>query len=168
MFQPPAHARAQARRVFAMAQATTLGFESYARRLARRWRAFPAILEDVLDGLFSVAAADGVVTPDELAYLQSVAEIFGLSEREFRRIRASWLGPAADEPYLVLGVDPDIADDDLKRAYRRAAAANHPDRIRALGLPESAEQLATAKMAAINAAYQRILRERGLEPPLDD
>ena len=66
------------------------------------------------------------------------------------------------------GVDPDIGAADLRRAYRRAAAANHPDRLHALGLPEAAERLATAKMAAINTAYHRILRERGLEPPRDD
>jgi DnaJ like chaperone protein len=163
VFQPPKRAQKEAERVFALAEQTTLGFEGYARRLARRWRAFPALLEDVLDGLFAIAAADGFISPDEVGYLERVAEIFGLSEREFRRIKASWAGPDADDPYLILGVDPDISDDDLIRAYRRAAAANHPDRIVALGLPEIARRLANAKMSAINAAYTRIRKERGLD-----
>jgi len=163
VFQPPEHAREDAGRVFALAQKTTLGFESYARQLARRWRAYPAILEDVLDGLFYVAGADGVVSDDELTFLETVATIFGLSEREFRRIRASWLGLEADDPYLILGVDPDISDDDLRRAYRRVAAANHPDRACASGLPALCQRLANAKMAAINAAYAQIRAERGLD-----
>ncbi len=163
VFQPPAHAEDEAARVFELAARTTLGFQSYAWRLARRWRAYPAILEDVLDGLFAVAAADGVVSPDETAYLHTVAEIFGLSEREFLRIKATWLGPDADDPYLILGVDPDISDDDLRRAYRRVAAANHPDGARARGLPEAAERLANAKMAVINEAYRRIRTERGID-----
>jgi DnaJ like chaperone protein len=117
----------------------------------------------VLDGLFAIAAADGVVTLDELDYLRRVAEIFGLSEREFRRIRASWTSLDADDPYLILGVDPDVSDEGLKRAFRRAAAAHHPDAVRARGLPESAERLANAKMAAINAAYRRIRAERSRE-----
>jgi DnaJ like chaperone protein len=160
VFRPPKDAQNEAERVFELAQRTTLGFESYARRLARRWRAYPAILEDVLDGLFAIAAADGVVTPDELDYLARVADIFGLSEGEFRRLRASWVGLDGDDPYVILGVDPDASEDDLKRAYRRAAAANHPDAMRARGLPESAERLANAKMSAINAAYRRIREER--------
>jgi DnaJ like chaperone protein len=163
VFQPPKRARKEAERVFALAEQTTLGFESYAKRLARRWRAFPALLEDVLDGLFAIAAADSVISPDEVEYLARVAEIFGLSEREFRRIRASWSGPDADDPYLILGIDPDISDENLVRAYRRVAAANHPDRVRVLGLPESARRLANAKMSAINAAYGRIRKERGLD-----
>jgi DnaJ like chaperone protein len=168
VFQPPEHALREAERVFALAQRTTLGFEGYARRLARRWRAFPALLEDVLDGLFAVAAADGVFSPDELDYLERTAELFGLSDREFRRIKASWIGPDAGDPYLILGVDPDISDDGLKRAYRRIAAANHPDGARARGLPEAAERLANAKMAAINAAYGKIRAERGLDRAGDD
>jgi len=163
VFQPPAHAQGDADRVFALAQKTTLGFESYARQLARRWRAYPAILEDVLDGLFYVACADGVVSDSELVFLETVATIFGLSEREFRRIRAGWMGMEADDPYLILGVDPDISDDDLRRAYRRAAAANHPDRACARGLPSICERLANAKMAVINTAYAQIRAERGLD-----
>jgi DnaJ like chaperone protein len=168
VFQPPKRAEKEAAGVFALAGKTTLGFEGYARRLARRWRAYPALLEDVLDGLFAIAAADGVFSPDEIAYLERVAEIFGLSEREFRRIKASWAGPDHDDPYLILGVDPDITDEGLVRAYRRAAAANHPDRVEALGLPEAARRLANAKMSAINGAYGKIRRERGLDRAPED
>ncbi|MGD2131572.1 MAG: TerB family tellurite resistance protein [Maricaulaceae bacterium] len=163
VFEPPPEAVDDALRVFNLSQQTTLGFEGYARRVARRWRAYPAILEDVLDGLFYIAGADGVFSPGEFEYLETVADIFGLSPREFARIKASWTGLESDDPYLILGVDPDISDGDLARAYRRAAAANHPDRARALGLPDVAERLANAKMAAINDAYARIRRERGLE-----
>jgi DnaJ like chaperone protein len=168
VFRPPKEAEREAERIFHLAERTTVGFEAYAKRLARRWRAYPAILEDVLDGLFAIAAADGVVTPDELDYLARVADIFGLSEREFRRLRASWVGLDGDDPYLILGVDPDVSDEGLRRAYRRAAAANHPDAVRARGLPETAERLANAKMAAINEAYRRIRVERGHERAGDD
>ncbi len=162
VFQAEGADAARAERAFARAGQTTLGFESYAARLARRWRAYPCLMEDVLDGLFHIAAADGRVTEEELAYLARVAELFGFSEREFARVKASWLGRAADDPYLVLGVDPDISDSDLRRAYRRMAAANHPDRFAGRGMPLSAITLAHEKMAAVNAAYEAVRRERGL------
>ncbi|MDN3720086.1 TerB family tellurite resistance protein [Roseibium salinum] len=48
-------------------------------------------LLDILDGLFfHIAKADGVVHESEIGYLSRVAEVFGLSEREF----AKSAGPA--------------------------------------------------------------------------
>lgn len=162
-FRTPEDETARADAAFARAGRTTMGFEGYAVRLARRWRSYPCLLEDVLDGLFHIAAADGVVTEDELAYLARVTELFGFSAREFARIKASWIGASHNDPYLILGVDRDISDDDLKRAYRRMAAANHPDTFTARGLPASAIALAHDKMAAVNAAYERVRRERCME-----
>lgn len=153
-------------RAFNLAKQTTLGFEGYARRLARRFRAHPAILEDVLDGLFHIAKADGRLTPEEFDYLETVAGIFGFSAPEYARIRAGHGASDGDDPYLVLGIDRAIEDGDLKRAYRRIASQNHPDRLIARGAPPELQRLADEKMAVINAAYQKILAERGLKPAL--
>jgi len=160
VFRTTRSSQASVARLFNLFRATTLGYEAYAARVARRWRAFPAVLEDVLDGLFHIAKADGAITGDELDYLERVSEIFGFSEREFRRIRAGHDPLAADDPYLILGVDPDIDDEGLVRAYRRAAAQNHPDALIARGAPAELQRLAVEKMSAINAAYAKIRRER--------
>lgn len=147
-------------RFFNLARQTTLGYQRYARIVTKAFRAQPGLLEDVMDGLFHIALADGIVTPEEADYLETVASIFGFSDREFRRIRNSHLGRDADDPYLILGVDSDISDKNLKRAYHRQAAANHPDRLVARGLPQEMIGLATHKMAIINRAYAQILDER--------
>jgi DnaJ like chaperone protein len=162
VFQPPPEGRAALDRAFEMAMQTTLGFDGYARRLARRFRCYPAILEDVLDGLFHVAKADGSVTPDEMRYLEQVADIFGFSEAEFRRIRSAHIEAGDDDPYVILGIDAGISDGDLRRAYRRIASQNHPDRMIARGAPPEILRIADEKMAAINTAYSQILEERGL------
>src|ERR1700744_6463154 len=52
VFQPDAASERDVRRLYDLARQTTRGFESYARRLARRYWACPQLLEDVLDGLF--------------------------------------------------------------------------------------------------------------------
>ena len=119
-----------------------------------------------MDGLFHIALADGIVTDEEADYLRTVSDVFGFSDREYRRIRNSHLGRDADDPYLILGVDPDISDAGLKRAYRRQAAANHPDRLVARGLPREMQGLATHKMAIINRAYSQILEARKSRQPL--
>jgi len=147
-------------RFFDLARQTTLGFERYARIIAKRYRAQPAALEDVLDGLFHIALADSVVTEGELRFLERVGDIFGFSEREFRRIKIAHMGRASDDPYLILGIDEDISDEDVKKAYRRMAAANHPDRLIARGLPKELVGLANHKMAMVNKAYAEILERR--------
>lgn len=163
VFRAPKDGEEAIARLFDLAKQTTLGFEGYAEKLARRFRAHPAILEDVLDGLFHIAKADGAVTASELTFLETVAGIFGFSEREYRRIRMGHVGLPEDDPWLILGVDPDIDDAGLKRAYRRIAAQNHPDALVARGAPPEMQRLADEKMAMINAAYAQIRAIRARE-----
>ena len=154
-------ARAGVERLFDLAKATTDGFEAYARQLATAFGDEPALLEDVLDGLFHIATADGAIHEKEERYLQAVATIFGLDEAAFRRIAARHLH-LADDPYLVLGLEPSADGAALKAHYRRLVAENHPDRALARGLPPEAVAIATRRLAAINAAWDRVAAERGL------
>ena len=158
---PPGEARNVAR-VYQVAQQDVAGFEAYARQVARIYQDRPAMLEDVLDALFHIAKADGHVHPQELEYLRTVADIFGFSEIEFARIRASHLGQEKGDPYLVLGITPDISDEDLKKAYRRLVRENHPDTLIARGVPRELVTIANEKLAAINVAYGRIAKARGI------
>ncbi len=160
VFQANAENEAGIARFFDLARQTTLGYERYARIIAKRFRAQPAALEDVMDGLFHIALADGIVTDEEMAFLERVGDIFGFSEREFSRIKIAHMGRASDDPYLILGIDEDISDADLKRAYRRMASANHPDKMIARGLPKELMGLANHKMAMVNRAYSEIRGHR--------
>lgn len=160
VFQPDAGSEADVRRLYDLARQTTLGFESYARRLARRYSQCPQLLEDVLDGLFHIAAADGAITFDELDYLEQVSGLLGLSPLTFRRIKATHLGLAADDPYAVLNVPPDAPDTVVHAAWRSALSEAHPDRVLARGLPREYVEVAQAKAAAINAAFDAVNRER--------
>jgi DnaJ like chaperone protein len=160
VFKPTPGSRAMVERFFRLARQTTLGFERYARQVARHFRAQPAALEDVMDGLFHIALADGILTDDERDFLARVADIFGFSEAEFARLIATHAGRDHDDPYLILGIDETISDEGLRKAYRRAAAANHPDRLVARGLPPEMTAMATHKMALINRAYAQIKAQR--------
>lgn len=166
IFHVPPGERRNVERVYRIAQQDVAGFEAYAGQVARIYRDKPAVLEDVLDALFHIAKADGHVHPAELDYMRVVADIFGFSEIEFARIRASHLGPDRADPYLVLGIAPDISDEDLKKAYRRLLRENHPDMLIARGVPEELVAIATEKVASINVAYERILKARGLDQVL--
>lgn len=154
-------ARAGVERLFDLAKKTTNGFEAYARQLAATFGDEPALLEDVLDGLFQIAGADGALHEAEERYLRAVSGIFGFDETAFQRIAARHVR-LPDDPYIVLGLDRDVDDATLKTRHRALVAEHHPDRALARGLPAEAVAIATRRLAAINAAYDRIAQERGL------
>jgi DnaJ like chaperone protein len=160
VFRSDAASEGNVRRLYQLARQTTRGFESYARRLAKRYRACPQLLEDVLDGLCYVATSDGVVTDDELAYLRRVSELFGQSPLTFRRLKATHLGLEKQDPYAVLGVAHDAADATVRTAWKAQLSEAHPDRARARGLPTEFIEVAEAKAAAINSAFDTVMRER--------
>ena len=161
VFQIPPQAEKQAARVFNLARTDVAGFEGYAASVARMFGERKAPLVDLLEGLFHVAAADGEFHPAEEAFLERVAEIFGVSERAFRALRTRY-GDGAPDPYAVLGVDPQDSDETIRRTWRKLVRDTHPDQMIARGVPEEAVRLATQRLAAINDAYEQIthLRQR--------
>jgi DnaJ like chaperone protein len=160
VFQPDAAAARDVRRLYDLARQTTRGYESYARQIARRYRRCEGVLEDVLDGLFHIAKADGAVSSEELAFIERVAELFGLSPLTLRRIKTDHLGAPADDPYVVLGVAPDASDEQVRRAWRGLLSAAHPDRALGSGRPEAEVAAAHRRSAQLNAAYAKVMRER--------
>ena len=161
-FRVPPHEQRNVGRLFNRARADADGFEPYARQIAGMFRRRSPVLEELLDGLFHIAKADGAVASAELDYLRRVGEIFGFAEPDFERIRAGHLGPDQADPYGILGVDRQASDAAIKAAYRKLIRDNHPDRLIAAGMPKEFIDLATEKMATINAAYDRVAKERGI------
>lgn len=161
-FHVPPEEEAHVARIFNLARQDVAGFEYYAQQIAGLFVGNPAMLEDVLDGLFEIAKADGVLHPGESRFLEQVAEIFGFSPGEFRRIRAAHFAPELTDPYVILGVSYVASDDEIRQTYRRLVRENHPDRLIARGVPLEFERLANDKLAAINLAWDTIRKERGL------
>jgi DnaJ like chaperone protein len=157
---PEEHRNVQ--RLFDLAKSTTYGYEAYARQIADAFRDETALLEDLVDGLFDIATADGAVHEAEFAYVGRVAGILGFSGHDFERMAARHVRDP-DDPYLVLDADRGMDDAALKTHYRKLVAEIHPDREIARGLPPEAVKIATHRLAAVNAAWDRIAAERGLK-----
>jgi DnaJ like chaperone protein len=163
VFGVPPDEEANVRRIFNLARQDIAGFEHYAGQIARLFMGNPAMLEDILDGLFEIAKADGVLHPGEARFLERVGEIFGFAPNEFRRIRASHFAPELTDPYVILGVSYAADEDELKQTYRRLVRENHPDSLMARGVPAEFIKLANDKLAAINNAFEKIKLEQGLK-----
>jgi DnaJ like chaperone protein len=160
---PPQEARNVAR-LYDLAKQDTAGFEVYARQMAGLCgNGGPncMMLEDILDGLFHIATADGVLHEREEGFLRRVAEIFSIAEDHYQTILSRHVELGTADPYIVLGIERGQPLAEVKRHYRKLVAENHPDRLIGRGLPQEFIAIATTRLAAINAAYELI--ERSLQ-----
>lgn len=160
----PAEEMAQIERLFDLAKQTTDGFEAYATQIAEAFADDELMREDLLDGLFSIAAADGAVHEAEEAYLARVAELLKLPPGRFAEIEARHVR-RHDDPYLVLGVTRATETATIRKRYLALVAEHHPDRQIARGLPPEAIKLANRQLAAFNTAWERIEAERAALAP---
>jgi DnaJ like chaperone protein len=55
-----------------------------------------------------------------------------------------------------------MAESEIKVAYRKLVREHHPDRLIAKGVPKEFIDVANEKLATINAAWDRISRERNI------
>jgi DnaJ like chaperone protein len=162
VFHVPERELAAVARVFNLAKQDVAGYDSYARQIAKLFKARAQILEDVLDGLFHIAKADDAVHPAELEYLGHVAAIFGLAQTEFDRIKARHVAPGNYDPYLVLGLDASAHIDEVKRRYRQLVREHHPDKHIAAGMPEELVVIANERLQRINEAYGQIMKDHAV------
>lgn len=122
------------------------------------------------------AYADGRVHPAEKAILDSICRHLGFTAATLAQVEALVRaelgrefsgedgsgGASLGEAYTLLGIDADVDDDEVKRAYRRMMNQHHPDKLVAKGLPEEMVQAATTKAQEIRGAYERVKAARGM------
>jgi DnaJ like chaperone protein len=162
VFQVPPGEEEHVRLIFDLARRSTHGFESYARQIGRLFAGNRLVLEDLLGGLFHIALADGEVCGAEDQYLREVAHHFGFTPQEYARVRMLYAGApdkGEDDPHHILGIDHSASEDEIRSAYHRLVRENHPDLLMAQGLPPECIALANSRVARINAAHDRLVKQ---------
>jgi DnaJ like chaperone protein len=163
VFRVPPDEMKNVSRIFNQARRDSAGYEMYARQVAGMFKDDPAVLEELLWCLAYIAKADGHIHPGELQFLRGVSDIFGFDQATVERVTAIAMSDSeADDPYVILGMPRSASDDQIKAAHRKLVIEHHPDKLIAQGLPKEFVEIANQKLAAINAAFDKIKRERGL------
>ncbi len=162
---PPESAR-DIGRLFDQARDSTEGFEEYATQLGEAFADAPGVLEDVLISLFAIARADRPLTVIEQQFLLAVCHRFGLGQSAWERASSGAPRrpppPDGEDPYEILGVPRSSTGDEIRAAWKSLMRESHPDSLASRGVPPEFIARATDKVARINAAWDRVKRERGL------
>jgi DnaJ like chaperone protein len=150
-----------AKEIFNRAKDSEHSIEDFAHQLFQINRQSPAVLHSFLDVLFQVAAADGVLHAAEETALNSVKNIFQVSDRQFDNIKARYFKDV-DKYYRILNSTPESPNEEIKKNYKALVKDFHPDTIISKGLPEEFINFATKRFQEIQEAYEKIKKDRGL------
>lgn len=158
----PSAERRIAARIFNQARDSDIPAVNFARQIRDLLGHQPQRMRDLISLLMSVAMADGKMHPAEDRMIRDIARELGLDERAYQEARAMF-DPRAnlDSAYATLGLTANADTDEVKKAYRRLAKEYHPDVLANKGLGEDFQKFASAKMQAVNGAYQAIKDARG-------
>ena len=109
--------------------------------------------------LFGVALADGKHHPTEVSLINSISGFMGIGHKDYESIKAMFIKDT-ESAYKILEVEEFASNDELKTAYRELAKKYHPDKVSHLG--EDVKLAAEQKFTKLNAAYEAVKQERGI------
>jgi len=109
--------------------------------------------------LFGIAQSDGKLPESELKLIAHIAVNLGISSQDYESIKAMFV-KNADFAYKILEIDPQVSDEEVKKAYREMAKKYHPDKVNYLG--EDFQQAAKEKFQKVNEAYEEIKKQRNI------
>ena len=116
----------------------------------------PNNLSEAMSRYFQNQIVGTQVTPDHLMLVRlKTTDLTGELEKIPNRNKT------LEEAYQVLGISPDATDDEVRRAYKKMALENHPDRVATLG--DDIKAAAEKKFQKIGEAKDRIFKARGMK-----
>ncbi len=109
--------------------------------------------------LFGISMADGQLHSKEVNLIEQICRYLDIDRSDFLSIKAMFI-ENTDSAYQILEVSPNASDDEVKKAYRSMAVKYHPDKVAHLG--DDIKKAAEEKLQKLNAAYDKIKKERGI------
>lgn len=162
IFEIPEGEERNVARLYDLAKQDTAGYESYASQIATLCGSgdddCPA-LEDIIDGLFHIAKADGALHERELAFIEATAIIFRVSEHRYQTILARHGAGNEPDPFKILGIERSATLQEARKAWRKLVQENHPDVLAGRGMPPEFIGIATERIKVINRAWTRLQAE---------
>lgn len=127
--------------------------------------------------LLASAYADDNFSEQEKVFTAQVCALLDIEVGKFQRIHARIEQQARFRQYRqnhqqtsekklltaaygTIGVNAEMSDDEIKKAYRKLMSKNHPDKLMSQGVPEEMVEFAKQRTQEIQSAYELIKKTR--------
>ena len=142
-------------KIFNQAKDDQTTYQDYAMQLASLLGPNKNALVMFYELLFELAMSDGVLDIKEEELLKNTTNIFGIDSNLFRDLKRKF-SESGDDPYKVLGVEPSMPFDHIKKIYLKKRKEYHPDTLISKGLPDELIDRAREKFIEIQEAFKEI------------
>ena len=144
-------------RVWNLAKKSVLGFDSYAKQLAKLFKPRSIILENLIHLLFTIAKSDGEITNEETEFLKKVSNIFGFDEKKFIFFKEIYIN-VKNDPYTILLSNINDSIDVINQRRIFLLKKHHPDILISKGQPLEFVEKNNHYVKMINKSWEYIKR----------
>jgi DnaJ like chaperone protein len=147
--------------------------DSLLQRFNQHFAPYSERSRELLEVLIAMARVDGKMRPAVRGLLEKIAQGLKIAPLHLKeRLEQGKALPTglADSSahvgllhaYGLLGIAPEVSDDDLRQAYRRLISKLHPDKLIGQGLADADLQAAQERTQQVRAAYELACAARGI------
>ncbi len=148
-------------KIFNEAKDSNYTFENFAENFYKMNANQPNMLFTMLNMLFEIAGADGILHPNEEVLLENAKHIFKISDHDFENLKKRHFPTiTSDKYYAVLNCTSADSNETIKSSYRKLVQEFHPDKIANKGLPEEFNLFAKTKFQEIQDSYDYLREAR--------
>lgn len=144
--------------IISSAKNDKMPFGHYALLISNFYPDNQEIYENVLSSLIKLAACDGPINYAETMFICDVAELLCVAEYTTVKLLSEYFIPKGNTPYEILNVSKKISAEELKKIYRAAVQAYHPDKFSSMSDNEQIINMANKRINLLTDAYENIKR----------
>lgn len=144
------------RGLFLLACEDATPVEHYVGQIARLYPSHDELFASLVERLFAIATASGVLAPEDERMLASIAHRLGISASDYTGMRDRHMH--GHKPHQLLGLEKRTSPSVIKKRYYELMQHYHPDRFANEALSPELELLLQLKASEINSAYHQLTK----------
>ena len=115
----------------------------------------------IIHFLFGVSASDNDIHSSEIQLINKISGYLNINQYDFESIKSMFVSKGdnnLEKWYLILEIDKNATNSEIKKAHRKMVSKYHPDKLKGVG--DDIVKLAEEKFLLVQKAYEEIMKSR--------